>query len=494
MNFFETLEGVIRDYPERTFYRYKDTTMTYAEFGQASDRLAGWIRDHIPTPGPICVYGHKDPLMLVAFLACVKAGHPYVPLDTWTPLERILQTIDVVEPSAIFSTKPLEGIPSINARVLETAASSYESPIEPSSRVQSRDDFYIVFTSGSTGRPKGVCISLANLENFLDWGLTLFDAQKPQVFLNTAPFSFDLSVMEIYSAMMTGSSIYATSRSDQERPRVLMTRLRESNASVWVSTPSFGDFCLRKDRFRQTLMPDLKTMIFCGEILANSTALEFIDRFPKARLVNVYGPSESTCACAGIEITRQMAESEKPIPIGFPRPGTKFYLRDSDNNPIFDGVPGELVIEGDTVSRGYYRNPDLTAESFEDLGGGILRYFTGDSAWFEKGMWYFNGRLDYQIKFKGYRVELGDIEANLLQLPEVSKAVCLPRYKKGVIVDLVCFVLMHKDAPFDEQALLKALSERIPSYMMPRDIYELGAMPLTTNGKINRSVLRKMIE
>lgn len=224
--------------------------------------------------------------------------------------------------------------------------------------VSGKDTWYIIFTSGSTGTPKGVQISADCLNHYLDWSVGLGSAAEEkdgQVFLNQAPFSFDLSVMDLYTSLASGGTLYCLEKTVQSDYRLLMQSLGASKANVWVSTPSFAEVCLSEKSFSEELLPKLQVFLFCGETLGNRTVQKLQERFPKAAVVNTYGPTESTVAVTDVLVTPQMARETEPLPVGRAKPGTRIEIRDEAGTVLPDGEKGEIIILGDTVSTGYYR-------------------------------------------------------------------------------------------------------------------------------------------
>src|SRR4029077_3455415 len=289
----------------------------------------------------------------------------------------------------------------------------------PTIPVEKNDPFYILFTSGSTGEPKGVIITLACLEHFISWMLAeqQFN-ERAEVFLNQAPFSFDLSVMDLYCSLVTGGTLFSISRDLIENPKKLYRALATSAVTTWVSTPSFALMCLVEDKFAEAMLPRVRRFLFCGETLAPKTAAQLVARFPQARVWNTYGPTEATVATTSIHVDAAILEKYSPLPVGRVMPGTKIFIVDENGGELAANKRGEIIIAGPNVSPGYVGRPDLTARAFFEYRG-LRAYRTGDLGRFRDGLLFFEGRIDEQIKLSGYRIELGDVEANLRALPTV---------------------------------------------------------------------------
>ena len=485
MHLIERIDRWGKETPDRAAHISGDRTLTYGELCTRSDALAAWIENHLgENRGPVVVLGHKEPEMLIAFLAVVKSGRAYVPIDTALPEQRIEKIIHTAD--ATLTLTPV--------RVAELAT---ENPAASLRRVDGTDPFYLIFTSGSTGEPKGVVITLANLTAFVDWmiGEQQF-ANSTETFLNQAPFSFDLSVMDLYLALVTGGTLFSITKEDVANLKSLFEKLTRSGVTSWVSTPSFAQMCLIERSFSQTMLPGLRRFLFCGETLAPETAAQLLDRFPEAEVWNTYGPTEATVATSSVRIDRDVLAKHQTLPIGYTMPGTRLLICDENGAPLPEGERGELVIAGPNVSPGYFRRADLTANAFSDRDG-QRAYRTGDWARETGGLFFCDGRMDGQIKMFGYRIELGDLEANLRALPQIADAVVLPVRKAEKIESLAAFVVLAVEktgTDFEMAALLKKeLAERLPAYMLPRKFHFLSAFPMTPNGKADRRALAERL-
>ena len=482
-------------------------TITYSELWDYSDKIAKHINETVESDKqPIVVYGHKSPLMLAAFLACVKTGHPYCPVDISMPQERLKDIVEASGTKLLIAMVDTDvtaankwNMADVNAMVAED---SVELPKD--NYVSGSDVYYIIFTSGSTGKPKGVMITADCLDNYLDWMEQIMNRstdKKQLTYLNQAPFSFDLSVMDTYTSLYTGGTIWSMEKRVQEDMGLMHAKLKESGLNVWVSTPSFMNVCLLNKEFNGENLPDFTTFLFCGEVLTNKTARELMKRFPKAEVINTYGPTESTVAVTEVVINDEMAGSEHPLSIGYDKPGTKIFIMDDKYTypGKTEGEKGEIVIAGNTVAAGYLNQPELTADKFFKLStpdGDMWAYKTGDEGYKEKNLLYYCGRMDFQIKLNGYRIELGDIESNILEMDDVTYCVVLPIEKRGEVKGLAAFVTL--DHPVEDefeysQSVRKYIAEKLPHYMVPKKCIVLDEMPMTNNGKADRRALKEML-
>ena len=509
MDILEKIHFYASACPGRTAVRTGREELTYSQLWEYSGKLAQWLEKEFPKMDasvPLPVYGHKSPWMLVCFLACVRSGHSYCPIDISVPSARIRGILQALPEGPVLTTCPFPvmdtGRPVADPEVIrEVCRDPADNKSGECRAVRGDDVFYIIFTSGSTGTPKGVMITADCLNHYLDWSVCLagispeISEDEGAVFLNQAPFSFDLSVMDLYTCLACGGTLVCLTKEVQGDYRSLMKTLQESAARVWVSTPSFADVCLADPSFGSELMPRLEVFLFCGETLANKTAGKLLDRFPQARMINTYGPTESTVCVTGTEITKALASGPDPLPVGRAKPGTVIEIRSEDGGLLPEGEKGEIVILGDTVSPGYYGQKELTQKAFF-TSGDVRGYRTGDAGYLSGGMLFFCGRIDLQIKLHGYRIELEDIEANLCRLPQTEKAVVIPNERGGKVTSLTAYIVPSGGIPADKTArkefqdrIRKELLTFLPEYMIPKKIVLTGQIPMTANGKADRKRL-----
>ncbi len=487
---FERLEHWADRFPDRLAHvaassGLTDTlAFTYRELLTRARAVAAHLSCCLPDDGsPVIVLGHKEPEMLAGFLGVVGAGHPYIPLDDSLPSQRVEKIAAVSRAAITLTPTTIAALPTVRTQALRPP--EMDAP------------FYIIFTSGSTGEPKGVIITAGCLDAFLEWMLAEHPfAEGGEIFLNQAPFSFDLSVMDLYLSLSTGGTLYSITRREVADFKSLYRSLDASGVTAWVSTPSFAQLCLVERSFAAARLPSLRLFLFCGETLLPETAGRLLDRFPEAEVWNTYGPTEGTVATTSVRVTREMIARPSPLPIGVPRPGTAMYLLDESGAVPPEGERGEMIIAGPNVSPGYLGRSDLTAKAFFDEPDGRRAYRTGDWGRWRDGMLYFEGRQDGQIKLNGYRIELADIEANFLTLPGVRDCAVVPVLRNGAVQFLVSFIVPSGTAPDDpaEAAAMTdtfraSLGNRLPTYMLPRKILLRPFLPLTANGKADRRLL-----
>lgn len=474
--------------PDRAAHISADRMLTYGELVQSSDSLASdLLQTCSQDRSPVVVLGHKEPEMLIGFLGALKAGRAYIPVDDSVPAGRVAQIAESSGCAAVLTPA------DIRQRIAGAGANRETFPDR-----HPDDPHYIIFTSGSTGTPKGVVISTRNLFTFTEWMLAEQRfTEGAEVFLNQAPFSFDLSVMDLYLSLVTGGTLASLTRDDMSTLKKTYEVLDRSGVTTWVSTPSFAQLCTADARFQHALMPALRRFLFCGETLSPHLASELLERFPSAEVWNTYGPTEATVAMTSIRVLKDTIARHGSLPVGKPMPGVTVSIRCAEGNELPHGEVGEIVIHGSNVSTGYLGRPDLSAKVFAETDG-VRSYRTGDSGHLNAdGLLFVGGRMDNQIKLNGYRIELGDIEAHLRELPHAQDSVVLPALRNGVPHMLAAFVIPRGREDLSDLDLMlrlrDSLAERLPAYMIPKKFVFVDQFPITPNGKADRRKLAELL-
>ncbi len=489
-------------------YKSGNETLTYRELWARAECSAELLRRQGTSPVLLCADKQAD--MPVAMLACLMAGRAYVPINGSIPTER-LRNIAKQTGAELCLTAPerkekaceccdnaeVVTFPEWNDRAAniatleETAANEDNGRAgrtgtdgretcdgqEPDRAEAGDDRAYIIFTSGSTGEPKGVPISKANLDNFAEWigNLAPLSEYRHCAVLNQASFSFDLSVADLYYAFCNGHTLVAGQTDVRNDFTKIFTQLSQEHIRVAVMTPTCMNLCLTEPTFTAENYPDLQCVYFCGERLEKRTAATLLHRFPGIAVLNAYGPTEATSAVSAIRITESMTESEELLPVGeIDTAATDISVEN-----------GELVLRGKSVFGGYLGGQ--TGGWFRENGRNGYR--TGDLGEIRNGRIYCRGRKDSQIKWKGYRIEPGEIEAGIAAVPGVLGCAVVPTETPGGAVrNLKAYVLGTADA----ESIREALRKRLPDYMIPTRITIVEQLPVTVNGKLDRRGLQSM--
>lgn len=514
--FLEAFQGQSRRYPDRVAYcnsRHGESdSITYGQLACASDALAEAMASLAPVGKPVVVYGHKSPFMLVAFLAAVKSGRAYAPVDVAYPADRVNDIMDQIDHPLVVALSdgdfPGDATRAWDvwdeAAVREICRADMRDArrgsvsLGPAQWVTADDVFYLLFTSGSTGRPKGVQMPSTCVDSFMDYFGKFFPPGTRRVSFNRVPFTFDVSLFDIIAGLAAGYTLFALEAECEQSMSAMFRALHASDLSVWISTPSFVEMCLADPSFNEELLPCLDTVLLCGEVLRNTTALKILDRFPRACLFNTYGPTE-TQAVSDIQIDRDLIASANPLPVGFLNPAIEAIVCDGETGKqCVCGQIGEVFLQGATVSLGYFGRPDLTAAAFTSVtserGGVVRRYRTGDKGYLDaEGRLYCLGRLDFQVKINGFRVELGDVEQGLVSTGLVQEAAVLPVERGSGPARLTAHVVLADKSMQPTRQTTKAIKDALrtslPDYMIPHKICFHDTLPLNVNGKIDRKAL-----
>ena len=495
----EAIEHFAQVQPDFPVYDILGQVHTYGDLKKDSDSLAAQIdRLGLPDKSPVVVFGGQEYEMLATFVALTKSGHAYIPIDSHSALERVAAIVEVAEPSLIIAINdfPLADVatPIFSAEKVHTAfreGASYEL----SHPVQGDDNYYIIFTSGTTGKPKGVQISHNNLLSFTNWMITdkeFATPERPQM-LAQPPYSFDLSVMYWAPTLALGGTLFALPSAVTQDFKQLFETILSLPIAIWTSTPSFADMALLSDDFNSQKLPQLTHFYFDGEELTVKTAQKLRDRFPQARIINAYGPTEATVALSAVAVTDEMLQNCKRLPIGYTKADSPTFVIDEEGQKVLNGQQGEIIVCGPAVSKGYLNNPEKTAEAFFEFEG-LPAYHTGDvGSMTDEGLLLYGGRMDFQIKFNGFRIELEDVSQNLNKSKYVESAVAVPRYNKDhKVQNLLAYVIL-KDGVAEQfereiditKAIKEDLQDIMMSYMMPSKFLYRETLPLTPNGKID---------
>ncbi|WP_252231654.1 D-alanine--poly(phosphoribitol) ligase subunit DltA [Clostridium sp. ZBS15] len=476
--------------------------MTYKELDYISESVASFLLEEFNNDRtPIIIYGNKENLMMAVMIAALKSGRAYVPIDISYPQERVEAIISEVNSKIIIDFSEgniFDNILVLKEKEIKEIVNEYSGlEVKAENWVKEDENAYILFTSGSTGKPKGVQISSNNLDNFVEWIADYLNLdENEEIFMNQAAYSFDLSVASIYPALCYGKILHGFSKNTLSNLKQMFNNIKKSDINIWVSTPSFAGMCITEINFNSNMLPKLKAMVFVGEVLPKPLCEALLNRFPNTRIINGYGPTEATVAISINDMNKEVLEQDGSLPIGYPMKNSIVKIIDENGNSLKDGEKGEIIIVGPSVSKGYFNNEEITKKSFyyDEYDGKRCRaYRTGDLGYYVHGKLYYCGRKDFQIKLNGYRIEIEDIENNLVKVSNVKNASVVPVNKDGKIAYLTAFIELKKDNGLSGLKngimIKKELSELIPSYMVPRNIKIVKEFPTNINGKIDRKKL-----
>ena len=496
----EWLEESAVNYADKTALVDEWERYTYKEY---HDKAVG-IADAIIATGlgnkkPVVVYLNKSVKVLASFMGIAYTGNFYSPIDIDMPAQRVNRILEVLEPEVVITTKELKeefakfdykGSYLIYEDIQPIAQS--DAVTEATGKIIDTDLLYVLFTSGSTGMPKGVCITHRGVIDYTDWVTDTFEITSEDSFGNQAPFYFDNSILDIYSAMKTGATVYIIPKILFPQPVRLLEYLKENKINTIFWVPSALMVVSKLKAFRNVDLTDtLKRVLFCGEVMPNKQLNIWRKYLPDALYANLYGPTEITDACTYYIVDREFADDES-LPIGIPMKNTEIMVLDDENRLVTEpGVVGELCVRGTGVATGYYKNPEKTAQAFvqNPLNDAYEEkiYRTGDLVEYnEYHELIYLSRKDFQIKHMGHRIELGEIETAVSSLPDVTMNCCLYDEKHSKIV-----LFLDKNMTKDE--INSALANMVPEYMLPGKVIFMEVMPLNANGKIDRVALKEFL-
>ena len=450
----------------------------------------------------IVIYGHKEIYMKASILASSFLGYTYVVIDTSMPKDRIINIIDEVKPKAIigldkdyfenvenFNSKDLDSIKFINKDFLEKIMNKEEFSKIDKIYMKPSDIYYMIFTSGSTGIPKGVKVTYTNIDSCVKWLEKTIELSSNDVIINQAIFSFDLSVADFYLSLVKNATHFILDVNLINLNNVY-NDLKISDGKVMVITPSFAELLLLDESFNEEMLPKLRTIVFCGEELSNKVLENIYSRFSNVDVINMYGPTECTYAVTSIKLDRNIKYDK--IPLGKAKDDCYIKIVNEKLEEVENNILGEILILGDTcVSNGYL---DESKNDKFIIYNGLKGYLTGDIGYIGKdNLLYFVGRKDSQVKYQGYRIDLLDIEKNLLKISYIDKCVVVPKKdKSNKVIKIYAFVKLNKSIVYidtDYKGKIKEeLRRYIPNYMIP-NIKIVGEFPLNQNGKCDKKKL-----
>ncbi|NIZ13554.1 AMP-binding protein, partial [Phaeobacter sp. HF9A] len=410
-----------------------------------------------------------------------------VPVEPETPRARLLQVAQACGAEAVLiaaDAETLDAATRADLAALDLPLLSVDVDARPEGEVCAaprapQDVAYVMFSSGTLGQPKGIQVTYANLLHFVDWLPELLPDVGPAV-TGTIRHCFDVSLFEIWSAWARLIPITALDHADFADSTGYIRRLGADRVGTWVSTPSIMRMMLKNRRFTGAALPDMACFVFCGEALPKPLVAELFARFPGARVINTYGPTECTVAVTSVEITAAHLASPEALPIGYARPGVQLAALSSRG-----GARGEIEISGRSVGPGYIGLPEKQAKAFPRPE----HYLSGDLGQVDaQGLWYFHGRMDREVKVQGMRIDLNEIEAHIRRQPGIEDVIVEPYVLRGEPRALNAYVI-GAESEAELEALARDLAVELPSYLVPRFWYAGFDAGLNANCKLDRSRL-----
>lgn len=509
----QLFEEAVLVHKDRRALAFEEKELSYSELNKRANQCAHTLLEQGIRPGEnVAILAQRSMEMVVAILGVLKAGAVYIPIDLSQPLNRINQIIDSVQPqyAVIYGldSKSLESIARANASIesfLDLEADSpnnqvslplislkqiqTEAETNPEQIATSDDIAYVIHTSGSTGVPKGVIVKHRPVINVIEWLNRKYKVSPEDRLLFITSIGFDLSVYDIFGILAAGASLQIAKKEEIQDPRVLAELIPKYSISIWDSTPGtlnqtlpyLAEIAEKSQHFRLSMLS--------GDWIPLSLPPALKKLFKEMQVLAMGGATEATIWSNYFDV-EALDPAWKSVPYGKPIQNCKYYIFDSHMNVCPIHVEGDLYIGGECVAEGYLNRPELTHDRFIDNphAQGEKIYKTGDRArWYKDGNMEFLGRVDHQIKLRGYRVELGEIESQMIKYSGVESAVILVKTLKDDDKRLFAYYTASEEI---EPALFKDyLKDRLPSYMIPAQLIQIDQIPITAIGKVDRKAL-----